>query len=45
MSNKNRAANSIIRINKDQIKKMLTGNSSGEKIKVIKSHSDNEEGK
>ena len=40
------AANSIIRINKDQIKKNVwTANSSGEKIKVIKSHSDNEEGK
>ena len=40
------AANSIIRINKEQIKKNVwTANSSGEKIKVIKSHSDNEEGK
>lgn len=40
------AANSIIRINKDQIKKNVwTANCSGEKIKVIKSHSDNEEAK
>ena len=40
------AANSIIRINKDQIKKSVwTANVSGEKIKIIKSYSDNEEGK
>ena len=40
------AANSIIRINKDQIKKNVwTANVSGEKIKIIKSYSDNEEGK
>ncbi len=40
------AANSIIRINKDQIKKSVwTANNSGEKIKIIKSYSDNEEGK
>ena len=40
------AANSIIRINKEQIKKEVwTSNNSGEKISVIKSQSDNEEGK
>tara|TARA_B110000014_G_scaffold264028_1_gene262970 strand:+ start:2905 stop:5175 length:2271 start_codon:yes stop_codon:yes gene_type:complete len=40
------AANSIITINKDQIKKKVwTENNSGELIKVIKSFSDNEEGK
>ena len=40
------AANSIIRVNKDQIKKSVwTANHSGSKIKVIKSYSDNEEGK
>ena len=40
------AANSIIRINKDQIKKSVwTANESGSKIKIIKSYSDNEEGK
>ena len=40
------AANSIIRINKDQIKKNVwTSNSTGDKIKVFKSLSDNEEGK
>jgi DNA helicase-2/ATP-dependent DNA helicase PcrA len=40
------AANSIIRINKEQIKKSVwTANDSGDKIKVIKSYSDNEEGK
>ncbi len=40
------AANSIIRINKEQIKKNVwTANNGGEKIKVLKSFSDNEEGK
>ncbi len=40
------AANSIIRVNKDQIKKSVwTANNSGSKIKIIKSYSDNEEGK
>ena len=40
------AANSIIRINKEQIKKEVwTANNSGEKINVLKSQSDNEEGK
>ncbi len=40
------AANSIITINKDQIKKKVwTNNNTGELIKVIKSFSDNEEGK
>jgi DNA helicase-2/ATP-dependent DNA helicase PcrA len=40
------AANSIIRINKEQIKKVVwTSNNTGEKIKVFKSFSDNEEGK
>ena len=40
------AANSIIRVNKDQIKKNVwTANNSGNKIKIIKSYSDNEEGK
>ena len=39
-------ANSIIRVNKDQIKKNVwTANNSGDKIKIIKSYSDNEEGK
>ena len=40
------AANSIIRINKDQIKKNVwTENNTGSKIKIVKSFSDNEEGK
>ena len=40
------AANSIIRVNKDQIKKSVwTANNSGSKVKIIKSYSDNEEGK
>ena len=40
------AANSVIRINKEQIKKNVwTANNGGEKIKVLKSFSDNEEGK
>ena len=40
------AANSIIRVNKEQIKKNVwTANNSGNKIKIIKSYSDNEEGK
>ena len=40
------AANSIITINNDQIKKKVwTANNAGELIKVIKSFSDNEEGK
>tara|TARA_B100001093_G_scaffold503334_1_gene557563 strand:- start:2603 stop:4864 length:2262 start_codon:yes stop_codon:yes gene_type:complete len=40
------AANSIIRINKEQIKKIVwTSNDIGHKIKVLKSFSDNEEGK
>ena len=39
------AANSVIRKNQDQIKKHVwTSNDSGEKIKVIKTLSDNEEG-
>jgi DNA helicase II / ATP-dependent DNA helicase PcrA len=40
------AANSIIRVNKEQIKKSVwTTNNEGSKIKVFKSYSDNEEGK
>ena len=40
------AANSIIRINKEQIKKKVwTDNIAGNKINVLKSQSDNEEGK
>tara|TARA_B100001287_G_scaffold251586_1_gene232912 strand:- start:3235 stop:5499 length:2265 start_codon:yes stop_codon:yes gene_type:complete len=40
------AANSVIRVNKEQIKKNVwTDNNKGEKIKVLKSFSDNEEGK
>ena len=40
------AANSIIRINKEQIKKNVwTENDRGSKIKVVKTYSDNEEGK
>ena len=40
------AANSIIRVNKEQIKKAVwTENELGNKIKLIKSFSDNEEGK
>tara|TARA_B100001287_G_scaffold40104_1_gene29285 strand:- start:297 stop:2552 length:2256 start_codon:yes stop_codon:yes gene_type:complete len=40
------AANSVIRINKEQIKKNVwTSNDTGEKVKVIKSFSDNDEGK
>jgi DNA helicase-2/ATP-dependent DNA helicase PcrA len=40
------AANSVIRINKEQIKKSVwTANGQGDKIKVFKSFSDNEEGK
>ena len=40
------AANSIIRVNKEQIKKNVwTANNSGNKIKIIRSYSDNEEGK
>ncbi len=40
------AANSIIKVNKEQIKKKVwTSNSDGDKIKVLKAYSDNEEGK
>ena len=40
------AANSIIKLNQDQIdKKVWTDNSQGDKIKVIRTLSDNEEGK
>jgi DNA helicase-2/ATP-dependent DNA helicase PcrA len=40
------AANSIIKVNKEQIKKKVwTSNIDGDKIKVLKSYSDNEEGK
>ncbi|MBM78313.1 MAG: ATP-dependent DNA helicase [Crocinitomicaceae bacterium] len=40
------AANSIIKLNKDQIKKKVwTSNIDGEKIKILKAYSDNEEGK
>ncbi|MDG2343041.1 MAG: 3'-5' exonuclease [Flavobacteriales bacterium] len=40
------AANSIIKVNKEQIKKKVwTSNIDGDKIKVLKAYSDNEEGK